>query len=116
MRPYRLTAWIGNITKLNFEFTEEKIDLQTRKLKISSDNEDINLVVKGQPSYTVEEEMDATRPYLKHIYVTINNLEYEFTDYTSVPGYPLEYVVKGSLTMERKINTQIPDEDQAIEW
>lgn len=28
----------------------------------------------------------------------------------------LEYVVKGSLTMERKINTQIPDEDQAIEW
>ena len=76
----------------------------------------IHLVVKGQPSYTVEEEMDATRPYLKHIYVTINNLEYEFTDYTSVPGYPLEYVVKGSLTMERKINTQIPDEDQAIEW
>ena len=102
--------------KIKFEFTEEKIDLQTRKLKISSDNEDINLVVKGQPSYTVEEEMDATRPYLKHIYVTINNLEYEFTDYTSVPGYPLEYVVKGSLTMERKINTQIPDEDQAIEW
>ena len=46
----------------------------------------------------------------------LNNLEYEFTDYTSVPGYPLEYVVKGSLTMERKINTQIPDEDQAIEW
>ena len=39
--------------KIKFEFTEEKIDLQTRKLKISSDNEDINLVVKGQPSYTV---------------------------------------------------------------
>ena len=28
----------------------------------------------------------------------------------------IEYVVKGSLTMERKVNTQIPDEDQAIEW
>ena len=51
--------------KIKFEFTEEKIDLQTRKLKISSDNEDINLVVKGQPSYTVEEEMDATRPLPK---------------------------------------------------
>ena len=24
--------------------------------------------------------------------------------------------VSGSMTLERKINTQIPDEDQAIQW
>jgi len=103
--------------KIFVRFENDKIDLQTKKATIYSDNPDerLNFVVKGQPSYSIEEVMDATLPYLKHVYVTLN-LEYEYTDYTSVPGYPLNYVVKGTLTMERKINTQIPDEDQAIEW
>lgn len=86
-----------------------------KTLTITTDNPTIQLDVKGTPNYTIEEEMDATRPYLKHIYVMVN-LEYDFVDYTSVPGYPLEYTVKGTLIMERKINIQIPDEDQAIEW
>ncbi len=100
--------------KIKFEFTEEKIDLQTRKLKISSDNEDINLVVKGQPSYTVEEEMDATRPYLKHRYVSFT-IEYDFKDVTS-RNQEVLYKVKGTMLLERNLNTQIPDEDQQIEW
>ena len=29
---------------------------------------------------------------------------------------PIRYVVEGTVNMERKINIQIPDEDQAIEW
>jgi hypothetical protein len=33
-----------------------------------------------------------------------------------VPGVDIQYTVQGVITMERKINTQIPDEDQAIEW
>ncbi|WP_307836748.1 hypothetical protein [Bacteroides thetaiotaomicron] len=57
--------------------------------------------MKGQPSYTVEEEMDATRPYLKHIYVTINNLEYELQIILQF-RLSAEYVVKGSLTMNVK--------------
>lgn len=101
--------------KIFLQFTEDLIDLQTKKVIIFTDNPAIELVVKGTPSYFVEESMDVTRPYLKHIYITIN-LEYEYKDYTSTPGYIIDYVVKGSLTMERKINTQIPDEDQAIEW
>lgn len=101
--------------KIFVRFEEDKIDLQTKKATIYTDNPNINLVVKGTPSYSIEEVMDDTRPYIKHVYVTVN-LEYEYVDYTSVPGYPLNYVVKGSLTMERKINTQVPDEDQAIEW
>lgn len=40
----------------------------------------------------------------------------EFDDVTSVPGTPIRYVVEGTVNMERKINIQIPDEDQAIEW
>ena len=44
------------------------------------------------------------------------NIEYTFVDYTSVEGREIPYHVKGTMTLERKINTQIPDEDQAIEW
>jgi len=101
--------------KIFVEFTDEMIDLQTKKLRIYTDNDKINLVVKGQPGYTVEEEMDVTLPYMKIVNVIIN-LEYEYQDYTSVPGQALDYIVKGTLIMERRINTQIPDEDQAIEW
>lgn len=90
-------------------------DDNAKTLTITTDNPDIHLNVKGTPNYTIEEEMDATLPYLKHVYVSIN-MEYDFVDYTSVPGFPLEYTVKGTLIMERKINIKIPDEDQAIEW
>ena len=46
----------------------------------------------------------------------INNLNYSFVDYTSVSGSEMPWEVSGSMTLERKINTQIPDEDQAIQW
>lgn len=70
-------------------------------------------------SYRIVSTMDAKRPYLKHRYVIINNLDYYFNYITSEEGGQKSYNryhVKGSITLERKINTQIPDEDQAIEW
>ena len=85
-----------------------------KTLSLTSENVNIGLVVKGEQKYAIDEEMDATRPYLKHIYVTLS-LDYNFID-VSIPGSPIEYTMRGSLIMERKINTQIPDEDQAIEW
>lgn len=81
-----------------------------------AENEAINFKSNKEASYRIIEEMDAIRPYLKRRYVIINNIDYEYTDYTSVPGSVIEYTVKGSLTLERVINTQIPDEDQAIQW
>lgn len=89
---------------------------QTRQVTLSSDNPDMQLQVNGTPMFSVEETMDATRPYLLHRYVTISKIDYYFTDYTSVPNAAIAYTVRGSLILERKINTQIPDEDQAIEW
>ena len=62
------------------------------------------------------EKMDEVRPYLLHRYLTINNIDYQFTDYTMVPSKSIIYKVSGSLILERRLNTQIPDEDQAIEW
>lgn len=88
----------------------------TSSVKISADNPNIDFKLNKDASYTVIEQMDAVRPYLMHRYITIRNIDYEFTDYTMVPNVNLRYNVEGSLIMERKLNTEIPDEDQAIEW
>ena len=53
---------------------------------------------------------------LLHRYITISRIGYEYKDYTAIEGHSITYVVSGSMVMERKLNTQIPDEDQAFEW
>lgn len=89
--------------------TEGTVDLYT-------DNELINLQVNKQASFRIIEQMDEVQPYLMHRYVVINNIDYTYEDYTSVPNYRTAWGVNGTLTLERQINTQIPDEDQAIQW
>lgn len=84
-------------------------------LTLKAENDKINFKVHGTPRYSVEEVMDDLLPYLKHRYITLN-LAYSYDDITSVPGVSIGYEAKGTMIMERKINTQIPDEDQAIEW
>lgn len=81
-----------------------------------AENSELEFKNLKEASYRIIEEMDAIRPYLLRRYVIINNIDYEYADYTSVPGSRITYTVRGSLTLERTINTQIPDEDQAIEW
>lgn len=85
-------------------------------LTLIPDNNEIEFEVPDNvsPSYTLTENWDDTRPYIKHKYVTLR-FTYYFNDITSAT-VPIRYKVTGSLLMERKINTQIPDEDQAIEW
>lgn len=97
--------------KINASF-----DPLTKKIILTADNPDMKFKVNSVPVFTVEETMDATRPYLLHRYVTISKIDYNYTDYTSVPNANITYTVRGSLILERKINTQIPDLDQAIEW
>ncbi len=87
----------------------------------------------GEPIYSKRSTMDATRPYLERRYVQLM-FSYDFEDFsyhgdfykdgsttdvdiTKVENYaPLKYHVEGTLTLQRNINTQIPDEDQQIEW
>ncbi len=89
---------------------------QTKQVTLTADNPDMEFQVYGTPVFSVEEKMDETRPYLLKRWVTISKIDYSFTDYTSVPSASISYTVRGSLILERQINTQIPDEDQAIEW
>ena len=79
-------------------------------------NDSLNFKCNKQASFRIFEQQDAKQPYLMHRYLVINNIDYNWTDYTSLPGFKTNYLTRGSLTLERKINTQIPDEDQAVEW
>lgn len=106
--------------KVFIEFTDERIDLQKKKLRIWSDNDDsVNgnafKVGAEQAYYTTDWEFDVTKPYLKHVYITLY-LSYSFEDYTTSPGVRLKYDVEGTLSMQRDLNTLIPDEDQQIQW
>lgn len=77
-------------------------------------NPELNFSVQeGSASYSTPERPDDNKPYLLYKYVIIQ-VNYFFTDYTG--ALPVDYMFKGSMTMQRTINTQIPDEDQAIMW
>jgi len=103
--------------KVFIKFTNDSIDIQKRKLELWSDNQEYNnfKVGSNQSYYTIEEETDPKQPYMIHKYYTLY-LDYEFEDYNTVPGQRLKYRVDGTLTMQRDLNTLIPDEDQQIQW
>lgn len=82
----------------------------------SADNPDMNFQVNRDASYTITERVDDLRPYLLHRYLAINNIEYQFSDYSMVPNVDINYIVSGTLILQRQLNTQIPDQDQQIEW
>ncbi len=103
--------------KVFFRFIPENAEQTVGRVEITSDNTANNhFVNNGQAAYRIYEQMDEVQPYLMHRYVIISGIDYNYTDYTSVEGYPMEYAVKGILTLERQLNTQIPNEDQAIQW
>jgi hypothetical protein len=112
--------YAGTIDEMRDDRRNYKIkavfDERTRKVTFTAEDPNIEFQVNKELGFVVEEVMDATRPYLLHRYVTISNIDYNFIDYTSVEGASISYTVRGSMILERKINTQIPDEDQAIEW
>ncbi|MDE6162421.1 MAG: DUF4361 domain-containing protein, partial [Bacteroides sp.] len=76
---------------------------------------EMNLQSSGACTYEIRSNMDPVQPYLKHYYVTMQ-MQYNYTDFTSDPSNPIVFNARGSLVLERKINTLIPDQDQAIQW
>lgn len=80
------------------------------------DNPEMEFKVNKEASYRMVESEDQTKPYLRYRNVIINNIDYDFADYTSSVGSKFYYNISGTLTLQRTVNTQIPDEDQAIQW
>lgn len=70
----------------------------------------------GEPTYRVTETMDSERPTLMRRVTTISGINYTFNDPTRVEGVPISYRVTGLMSLQRNINTAIPDEEFSIEW
>lgn len=75
----------------------------------------LKLEVTGQPKYEIVNVMDSARPSLLRRTVTVS-MEYKFEDSLELPGYTTKYRAKGTMSMQRNINTLIPDEEFSIEW
>lgn len=84
-------------------------------LTLEANEPSINFSVTGTPEYEINEEKDILKPYLVRKYITLR-MEYAYDDITSVPGQRIRMTASGSMTLQRNINTQIPEEDQAYEW
>ena len=100
--------------KIKFTFNGETNGTVT----ISCDNaEEIGFEVNPDvtASFRISSSMDDVQPYLEHRYVIINNIDYWY-NYIPSEGTAIRYHVQGTMTVARDINTQIPDEDQAIQW
>lgn len=68
-------------------------------------------------TYEISEQMDPERPLLLRRLLTIKGLDYTFDDPLELEnGTPISYSVTGSMSLQRNINTAIPDEEFAIEW
>lgn len=84
-------------------------------VKFSCPNPDIEFEA-NDATFLIQDTPDDIQPYLMHHYVVINNIEYIFVDRTSNKSVETWYKCKGTLTLERKINTQMDEEDQANDW
>lgn len=95
----------------------------TGKVEMWSDIEDMEFTQLGETSYTISEKTDAVQTHIMRRYVVMNGINYNFVDnYTArtvksdgtVEAHPIHYNVSGTMTMERKLNTQMPEEDQVV--
>ncbi|WGQ09176.1 DUF4973 domain-containing protein [Pedobacter gandavensis] len=99
---------------------EEALDRRDYKIKASFNegNKTVTLTAENpairfsqqRGTFTVKKEKDGVLPYLERIYTTVY-LEYEYSDLSN-PTFPIDYRFVGSMILERKRNTLIPDEDQ----
>lgn len=108
-----------SIYKIKATFVPDPDDAEqmngTVELDAFNDKIDLKIPENATVTYARSVVKDAILPYIEHHFVTIR-LEYLFSDVTSVENQPIRYKVSGTMLLERKINTQIPNEDQAVEW
>lgn len=57
------------------------------------------------------------KDFTKYFFLLLNiRYWYKYNDITAIPNMPIRYRAEGAMTMERRKNTLVPDEDQAIQW
>lgn len=76
---------------------------------------EIGFKVLSTPTYQQSVDNDAVYPYIEHHYTTIQ-LRYSYNDVSTYGNInPIAYRAEGSMLMERRLNTLMPEQDQ-IQW
>lgn len=87
----------------------------TVKLYVNpTENPELNFEQVGEAHYKIIEAMDAVQTYILRRTLIVQDIEYYYSDTKTAPGSEIIYQVAGTMTMERKLNTQMPEEDQII--
>lgn len=100
--------------KVYAKFTPHAEGATRGTVTFSCDNPEMNFSTAKEATYTILEQPDPVQTYIMRRTVIVNDVDYTFTDYLSAPSSPIGYHVTGTMTMERKLNTQMPEEDQIM--
>ena len=98
-----------------FQYDEGSTKEGTVTFTADASNTRLNFFSETPARFKVAEAADAKQPFLIRRLYTIRDVNYYYTDFTQAQGAEIKYHVYGDLTMERTLNTQMPEEDQ-IEW
>lgn len=80
----------------------------------SSENPELNFRQVGEAQYMILTSDDPVQTYIQRRTLVVSDINYYYTDSKSSLGSNINYVIKGTMTMERKLNTQMPVEDQIV--
>jgi len=105
------------VTEIMDDNTGEGTGLYVKKglLELSATEPALSFEVIGTPTYEIKEELDVDRPHVIKRFFTLT-MEYKYTDTVSSANIDFPYRCKGTMLMQRNVDTLIPDEDQAIYW
>lgn len=83
-------------------------------VELYAENEQMQFQQEGVATYNIIEQEDEVQSYIMRRTLIISDINYTFNDYLTAAGSEITYNVTGNMTMERKLNTQMPEEDQII--
>jgi len=99
------------IYKVRAKFNPSAENADAGSVTLSADSASIGFTyVPDSCTYKIESRMDDLQPYLQIKTVTLY-LKYTYNDISN-PNYKVKYIFDGSYVLERRRNTQIPEEDQ----
>ncbi|MCM1111046.1 MAG: DUF4973 domain-containing protein [Clostridium sp.] len=73
---------------------------------------EMNFVQVSDTHFTILEVEDEVQSYIMRKTVIMNGVDYTYDDTKTAPGSVIRYHIRGTMTMERKLNTQKPEEYQ----
>ena len=100
--------------KIFAKFIPDEADPSRGRVVLTADsaNPEMRFEQVSEAHFTILEVTDEVQSYIKRKTVIVNGVDYKYSDTKTAPGTSIDYHIKGTMTMERKLNTQKPEEDQ----